>query len=161
MRKQVTLSAALGLFVLVWAVGVGLVVAQEAAAPIPDTEIGLAKGSVFELFVPPVPMVNTTDPGDMPLVGRVFAGGPPRVPHAVVDFMPITREENWCVDCHMLDWTAPGSDDPTAIPVSHYVNLRNDSDDIGGEVVGARWVCVSCHAPATDAPPLVPNSFVD
>ena len=168
MRMRVTLSVTLGLFVIVASAGVAPAVAEETETPdaqlesgIPDTEVGLAKGSVFDVLVPPVPKVNTSDPGDMPAAGRAFGGAPPLVPHAVADFMPITRQENWCVDCHALDWTAPDEDDPTPISVSHYVNLRSDTDEIGGKVVGARWVCVSCHMPETDAPALVGNSFGD
>ncbi|MFQ5527534.1 MAG: nitrate reductase cytochrome c-type subunit [Thermoanaerobaculia bacterium] len=164
MRKRITGSIALGLLVLVVSAGVGLLTAQEEAEPVSalsDTEVGLAKGSVFDVPAPPVPEVNVADPGDMPPAGRAFGGAPPRVPHAVGDFMPITRDENWCVDCHALDWTAPDGEDPTAIPVSHYVNLRSDTDEIGGRVVGARWVCVSCHVPETSAPALVGNLFGD
>ena len=161
MRKRFDLSVTLGLLVLAASVGVGLVAAQDAAAPIPDTEFGLAKGSVFDVLVPEIAIFNTTDPGDMPAVGRAFASAPPLVPHAVADFMPITREENWCVDCHMLDWTAPEKDDPTPISFSHYMNLRDDTDDIGKEIAGARWVCVSCHVPVSEAPALVANTFGD
>ncbi|MCP4202348.1 MAG: hypothetical protein GY769_10480 [bacterium] len=161
MSKPVTLLVALGLLLVAGSGGVGLVVAQDSAEPIPDAEVGLAKGSVFEVPVPPVPMVNSSDPGDRPPVGRAFASAPPLAPHAVADFMPITREENWCVDCHTPDWRAPDEEDPTAIPVSHYVSLRGDTDEIGGKVVGARWVCVSCHVPETDAPALVGNDFAD
>ncbi len=168
--------AALWLIVTVASVGAGLAIAQDASQdapapaatttsarpqPIADTEIGLAKGSVFDVAVPPVPAGNISDPGDLPPVGRAFPSAPPRVPHAVADFMPITREENWCVDCHMLDWTAPGDDEPTAISFSHYMNLRGEADDIGSKIVGARWVCVSCHLPDVDTPPLVENTFAD
>lgn len=148
--------------------GVGLVTAQDGpesppaespVSPISDTELGLAKGSVFDVPSPPAPVRNGAAPGDLAPVGRAFAGAPPRVPHTVADFLPITREENWCVDCHALDWTAPGAGDPTAIPVSHFVNLRGDTDEIGGRIRGARWVCVTCHVADTEAAPLVGNSF--
>jgi nitrate reductase cytochrome c-type subunit len=61
----------------------------------------------------------------------------------------------------MLDWSAPDEGDPTRISFSHYVDLRGETDEIGSEVVGARWVCVSCHLPANDVPPLVINTFGD
>lgn len=140
----------------------GLALAQqEDAAAIADADLSLAKGSVFEVLAPPVQAVNGADPGDMPLVPRAFPTAPPRVPHAVADFMPIRRDENWCTDCHELDWTAPEEGDPTPIPFSHYMDLRSDSDDIGEKIVGARWVCVSCHVPVTDAPLLVESTFGD
>lgn len=152
-RKIVILSTAVFLVA-------GWVVAQEPAPePISDSDLGLAKGSVFDVLIPPVPAVNTSDPGDTPVVARAFDLAPPRVPHAVGDFMPISREDNWCVDCHMTDWTAPEEGEATPIPFSHYMDLRSGSSDIGEQVVGARWVCVSCHVPVTDAPALVANSF--
>ena len=139
----------------------GLEAGQQAAAPIPDTEIGLAKGSVFYMAAPPEAVINATDPGDGKLAGRAFASAPPRVPHLVADFLPITRDDNLCVECHTPDWRAPDISDPTAIPVSHYVDLRADTDEVGAKVVGARWVCVSCHVVKTEAPLLVGNSFTE
>jgi len=49
--------------------------------------------------------------------------------------------------------------DPTPIPPSHYTDYRNAPDRVGDQVVGARYVCVSCHAAKTDAPNLVGNRF--
>lgn len=170
MQRLSTWSVALGLVATTAIAGVGLVTAQDepespppvapvsAVSPISDTELGLAKGSVFEVPSPPAPVRNGAAPGDLAPAGRAFPGAPPRVPHTVGDFLPITREENWCVDCHALDWTTPAAGDPTSIPVSHYVNLRGDTDEIGGRVRGARWVCVTCHVADTEALPLVGNS---
>ncbi len=171
MRKRFTLPAAvLAATLAPAAIGGGVAWAQQegaapvadasiADAPIADTQLGLSKGSVFDVPVPPVSAVNEADPGDLPLAPRAYPSAPPRVPHAVADFMPITRDENWCTDCHLLDWTAPEEGDPTPIPFSHYMDLRSESNDIGEEIVGARWVCVSCHVPVTDAPALVENTF--
>lgn len=164
-------SVALVLVATTAMAGMGLVAAQDEpesprsespvapVSPISDHELGLAKGSVFDVPSPLVPVRNGAAPGDLPPAGRAFPGAPPRVPHTVDDFLPITREENWCVDCHALDWTAPGAGDPTAIPVSHFVNLRGDTDEIGGRIRGARWVCVTCHVADTEAAPLVGNSY--
>ena len=134
--------------------------AQDAAEqPIADQDLGLAKGSVFDVLIPPVSTVNSSDPGDDPRVRRAFDTAPPQVPHAVADFMPISRVDNWCIDCHRTDWTAPEEGEATPIPFSHYMDLRGASKEIGEEVVGARWVCVSCHVAVTEAPVLVGNSF--
>jgi cytochrome c-type protein NapB len=155
MRERPTLLA-----VALAAIVAGLAQAQqEDTAPIADVDLSLSRTSVFDVPAPPVPAVNVADPGDLPLVERAYASAPPLVPHAVADFMPITRDENWCVDCHDLDWMDPEEDEPTPVPFSHYMDLRGDSDDIGEEIVGARWVCVSCHVPVTDAPALVGSTF--
>ena len=132
-----------------------------APAPVSERDIGLAKGSVFDVLVPPVAATNTADPGDAPPVAPAFDLAPARVPHAVADFMPISRDDNWCVDCHLTDWTAPQEGEATPIPSSHYMDLRNGDHEIGDTLIGARWVCVSCHVPVTDAPPLVANTFGD
>lgn len=153
-RRLIVLPAVATLLIAGW------VTAQEKPeASIADSDLSLAKGSVFEVLIPPIPAFNSSDPGDDPLVARAYDTAPPRAPHAVDDFMPITREDNWCVDCHMTDWTAPEEGEATPIPFSHYMDLRAGSGEIGEEVVGARWVCVSCHVPVTDAPPLVDNTF--
>ena len=160
MRKRWILTATV---ILALAAGAGGLARgeQEQPTPIADADLGLSKGSVFEVPSPPVPAVNEADPGDLPPVARAFPDAPPRVPHAVADFLPITRRENWCVDCHALDWTAPREDEPTPIPESHYRDLRAAPETVGDEVAGARWVCVSCHLPVTAAPPLVASSFGD
>lgn len=154
MRRDRLLPLALGPLLVAGWLG-----AQETGPSIRDADLGLAKGSVFEVPTPPVAAVNSSDPGDLPLVPRAFDTAPPRVPHAVLDFMPIRRDENWCVDCHMSDWRAPQEGEPTPIPASHYVDLRIGSGEIGDRIVGARWVCVSCHVAVTDAPLLVENTF--
>ena len=154
-------ASVLAIALTVIAFHVAASVAQEdTAAPIRDSDLGLAPGSVFDVLEPPVPATNAADPGDLPPVARAYDTAPPRVPHAVDDFLPITRSDNWCVDCHMTDWQSPEEGEPTPIPFSHYMDLRNESTDIGEEVVGSRWVCVSCHVPVTETQSLVANSFV-
>jgi cytochrome c-type protein NapB len=125
--------------------------------PIVDSELGLSKGSVFDVPTPPAVRANDRSPGEAPLLPRPYAIAPPRVPHAVADFLPITRQQNACLDCHAVKDRNEG--DPTPIPSSHYVDYRNAPSRVGGQVAGARYVCVSCHAVTTDAPSLVENRF--
>jgi nitrate reductase cytochrome c-type subunit len=75
----------------------------------------------------------------------------------VEDFLPITQKQNACLDCHAVKEKKPG--EPPPIPPSHYTDYRNAPGRVGGQVVGARYVCVSCHAASTDAPDLVENRF--
>ncbi len=124
-----------------------------AAAPIPDTALGLSKGSVFEAPAPPSVKPNQSAPGELPALPRPYALAPPRIPHAVDGFLPITRQESSCVDCHAVKDRKPG--EPTPIPASHYVDQRRAPGKARDQVAGARWVCTACHAPSTDAPPLV------
>jgi cytochrome c-type protein NapB len=132
----------------------------DAAAPspaIPDTGLGLVKESVFDVPTPPAVKANDSNPGEGPVLPRAYPIAPPRIPHAVDDFLPITQKQNACLDCHAVTEKKPG--EPTPIPPSHYTDYRNAPERAGSQVVGARHVCVSCHAARTDAPDLVENRF--
>lgn len=126
-------------------------------ASVADESLGLARGSVFDAPSPPAVKVNESAPGELPALARPYAGAPPRIPHGVADFLPITAKQNACLDCHGLKEKEAGQ--PTPIPASHYTDYRNAPDRVGTRVVGARYVCVSCHAATTDAPDLVENRF--
>jgi nitrate reductase (cytochrome), electron transfer subunit len=132
----------------------------DASAPTtatPDTGLGLVRESVFDVPTPPAVKANDSNPGDLPVLPRPYPIAPPRIPHAVDDFLPITQKQNACLDCHTVKEKQPG--EPTPIPASHYTDYRNAPGRAGGGVVGARYVCVSCHAARTDAQPLVENRF--
>jgi len=149
---------------LVAALGVGCAksgspppAATASSAPMPDVNLGLAKGSVFDAPTPPAVKANDSAPGEQPALPRPYIIAPPRIPHGITDFLPITSKQNACVDCHAVKDKKSG--EPTPIPASHYTDYRNAPDRVGSQVVGARYVCVSCHAAATDAPALVENRF--
>ncbi len=61
------------------------------------------------------------------------------------------------MDCHTVAEKKHG--EPTPIPASHYVDLRNAPGKRSDKVVGARWVCTACHVPQQDVQPLVRNPF--
>jgi cytochrome c-type protein NapB len=124
---------------------------------VPDTQVGLSKQSVFDTPTPAPVVQNASDPGEQSVVPAAFEGSPPVIPHTVVDFVPITADGNMCIECHAIDEAGEG--DPTPIPSSHYEDLRNDPGKVTDEVVGARYRCTACHAPQTDAVPLVENRF--
>jgi nitrate reductase cytochrome c-type subunit len=126
-------------------------------APVPDAALGLAKGSVFEVAAPPATKQEDGAPGEKPVLPRMYAAAPPRVPHAIADFLPITPAQNSCVDCHEVKEKVAGQ--PTPIPTSHFTDLRRAPGAPGAKVSGARWVCTACHVPTSDAKPLVGNAF--
>jgi cytochrome c-type protein NapB len=146
---------ALGALVLALVAAAG----QDAPPPagIADRDLGLSRTSVFAAPAPPAVIDNESAPGEAPVLPRAYPGAPPRVPHGIAALLPITRRDNFCVDCHLIDEKVEGG--PTPIPASHQTDLRRAPGEVGGKVVGARWVCVSCHAPVTGAPPLVGNGF--
>jgi len=126
-------------------------------APVPDHELGLSRGVVGEVASPPAEMTNTSDPGDLPTTSPDFPQQPPLVAHGVEEFLPITRNDNQCVDCHEVDEKVEG--EPTPIPASHYTDLRNDPDTVGRKLVGARYACVTCHVSPGGNDPLVENHY--
>jgi len=128
-----------------------------AATPIPDTALGLSKTSVFDAPPPPRVKPNDSAPGELPVLARPYASAPPRIPHDMESFLPITPKSNACADCHSVAEKEPGQ--PTPMPASHYTDLRNAPGHRGDRVAGARWVCTACHAPLTDAKPIVGNAF--
>jgi cytochrome c-type protein NapB len=130
---------------------------SSGGAVISDQQIGLSKGSVFETPTPAPVVPNASDPGEQTPVPAAFYGSPPVIPHTVDGFVPITADSNMCVECHALEQAGDG--DPTPIPESHYTDLRHDPGNVTDQVVGARYRCTACHAPQTDAAPLVENRF--
>ena len=124
---------------------------------VPADQIGLSKVGISEVPDPPGATENASEPGEGTPVPAAFEDSPPVVSHGVAEFLPITLEENMCVDCHAVEEKLEG--EPTPIPQSHYVDLRNRPDVAGSEIAGARYVCSSCHVAMTDAKPLVANTF--
>jgi len=127
------------------------------ATAVPEAEIGLAKGSLFDVVEPPRVEPNDSSPGDLPVLPRPYPGAPPAIPHGIADFVPITADTNACVTCHEVAQKEEGG--PTPIPASHYTDLRNAPGRRTENVVGARNTCTLCHAPQTGAKPLVGNRF--
>jgi cytochrome c-type protein NapB len=127
-----------------------------AVSATPDSEIGLAPGTAFDQ-PPQAPIAfNTVEPGESELRPRPNAEFPPVIPHSTEGFSSITRSENPCLDCHEPE--AARYAEATALPQSHQVDLRRTPSDQGDEVVGARWVCTSCHVTQTDTVLLVEST---
>lgn len=128
---------------------------EAAAAPAgtPDSQIGLAPGTAFEQPQQKAIGFNTVDPGESELRTRPNEEFPPAVPHSIEDMETITFTENSCLECH--DPSVAADMGAVAVPSSHNVDLRRKPDAEGDKVVGARWVCTSCHVTQTDAEPLV------
>jgi cytochrome c-type protein NapB len=120
-------------------------------------QIGLSKVGISEVSDPPGVTKNVSEPGDLPPAPAAFADAPPVVSHGVAEFIPITLDDNMCLECHAVEEKVEG--EPTPMPESHYVDLRNQPDVVGSEIAGARYVCTSCHVASTDAGPLVTNTF--
>lgn len=125
---------------------------------IPDDQIGLSKVDVRETPDPRPVIDENPDPGESSQLPRAYAGAPALVSHNVSDYLPITADENLCLDCHMVEGEAEEGL-PTPIPASHYTDLRNAPSAVGDTVVGARYNCSACHVAPTNATPLVSSRF--
>ena len=124
---------------------------------IPDDDLGLSKGSVFDVPTPEVFEYGSKDPGTVgKRVERSYHTAPPMVPHTTKDMVPITRDFNLCKDCHVVpdmigQKITPGV--PVPAPVSHYTNVK------AGELYMGRWNCTQCHREQANVKNLVVNTF--
>ena len=139
-----------------------LMAIAHAQKAVDDSKLGLSKTNVRATPDPIVPVSDAKEPGENKTSEAYFAGSPPLISHQVDDFLPIRIEENMCLDCHDLpdvigEEREPG--DPTPIPASHYTDLRRNPGKVTKKLIGARFTCVQCHAPQTNAAPLVVNTY--
>ncbi len=139
--------------------GAASAVKPAAPAPgVPDRSLGLSRTSPFEIAEPPRWAFVKESPGGNERLARAFPISPPRIPHDVAEYLPITATKNSCLRCHEVEKAAT-PDDPTPIPASHHVDLRNAPGVHKKEVAGARWVCTTCHVPQAQNEPPVGNTF--
>ena len=95
--------------------------------------------------------------GGQQLIARTFVGQPPLVPHSIDKYVPLTADDNGCLECHVTD-ELRGQKMPK-MSLSHFSATIKESD--GSPAVDmSRFQCDSCHVPQVDAKPLVDNRFV-
>lgn len=95
--------------------------------------------------------------GQPQLFERTFIGQPPLVPHTIDKYVPLTMEENACLECHMTE-ELRGQKIPQ-IGESHFSKTLKDKQ--GRPMLEmSRFQCDTCHVPQVDAQPLVENKFV-
>lgn len=87
---------------------------------------------------------------------RSYENAPPLIPHDLEGLLPITKDLNMCVTCHMPEIAQ--SVGAVAIPKSHLVDLRTNTD-LNGELEAARYNCDQCHVPQANIDPIVANKF--
>ncbi|HBE92993.1 MAG TPA: hypothetical protein DDW55_10855 [Gammaproteobacteria bacterium] len=116
-----------------------------------------------EVFGTPTPELyaySEGKPGYNDRLDKSWEELPPSVPHRVEEFLPVTAEDNQCLDCHDVPKYIgkPFNMDrskKSKSPMSeeHYAN--KDRDDINN----ARYNCTQCHVPLSNAPALVESTF--
>jgi len=95
--------------------------------------------------------------GQPQLIARTFVGQPPMVPHTVEKYVPLTMEENACMECHQTP-DIRGQKIPQ-IGESHFSKTRKAKNGKPALEM-SRFQCDSCHVPQVDAKELVDNQFV-
>ena len=102
--------------------------------PIDDRELGLSKGSVYDVLSPAVFSYPTTEPDESQNLPRAFEGAPPLVPHEVAGAAADHGEAKRVrLDCHNKPLLI-GKNKKGISPMSesHYVKLARQDEDARG-----------------------------
>jgi len=158
---------------------------------ITESTLGLRKSNLYKednVIPTAAPDFNRPPPGAATKFERAYVNAPPMIPHSVEGLLPITKNNNQCLGCHMPDIAK--SVGATPIPPSHFTNyrpttvLKNGELVKEGKVVGiakgdmgnvgdikiakakklnhmyqGRFNCTQCHAPQANIDTAVGNTF--
>ena len=121
---------------------------------------------------------STTYTGSGHKIKRAFQDAPPMIPHDTEGMLPITINDNQCIGCHMPQAAQEMGMGATAIPSSHFLDMRpkhnfdgemftkavdNMKNEVSikkeDELQGARFNCSQCHAPQSGDDLSVKNTF--
>lgn len=142
--------------VLVWAALAMSLSAIAADKGVGEEQMGLSKTGVSAIPDPSPFEYRQADPFTGGVLPRAYVGAPPQVPHSIDGLVPITRDNNACVACHQQPdqvGKKKVKGQPTALPISHYTDVRNNALNMG------RYNCTQCHTPQADVKSLVGNTF--
>ncbi|MGH1601188.1 nitrate reductase cytochrome c-type subunit [Campylobacter majalis] len=123
-----------------------------------DTEIGYRNVDLLdENSVVAKDITWSNEPAGMSKkIERSFENAPPFIPHDIEGLVPITKDMNMCVTCHMPEFAADSG--ATAIPASHLYDIRNKKDK-DGVLHDERFNCDTCHVPLSNAKVPINNNF--
>ena len=109
-----------------------------------DTQIGIRNVDLLDEKDVAIKDVNyTKEPaGTSKRFDRSFENAPPLISHDNEGLLPITKDMNMCVTCHMPEFAKDSG--ATAIPASHLYDIRNKKD-LAGKLHDERYVCTTCH----------------
>ena len=146
--------------------------AASKQAAIDETQISYRNVPLTdEKSITPPPVEYTkAAPGKSKKFARSYENAPPLIPHSVEGLLPITKNNNACLGCHMPNVAA--SMGATPISPTHFKDffastkkqlnkfsgashVHSDKNDIAPQ----RYNCSQCHVPQANAKPLVKNTF--
>lgn len=155
----------------------------EVKPTVSEESLGLRKTDLYteQGTKPAMADYSCPPPGTSQRIERAYDNAPPMIPHDVEGLLPISKENNACLGCHMPDVAeAMGA---TPIPVSHFANFRPETalaadgkitkegkevDNTGDfkmivkksdHLYQGRFNCSQCHAPQANIAPAVANTF--
>lgn len=129
-----------------------------------DADLGALSDQEQEVYI-------GTEAGESKLLGRDFPDAPPQIPHTVDEMLPITSDDNECLECHHPDNTVSKADSP--LPETHFERAVMAAGKPGEgmiwkvqgykkakDVVGSRYNCSMCHTAQATNVDTPANSFV-
>ena len=128
-----------------------VLVTMEAAA---ENQIANLRGQAGLIDNAPAPVIAKTVNTDIRQV-RNYPEQPPVIPHKIEQYQ-IDLNVNQCMTCHSR--TAIEVSQAPMISVTHFMNREGQ---FLASASPRRYFCTQCHVPATEARPLIPNTFVD
>jgi len=90
-------------------------------------------------------------------IERAFDNAPPMISHSTEGMLPIVKDNNMCLGCHMPSVAKMMG--ATALPKSHFTNLRTDKYLGDENLYQGRFNCTQCHAPQIKSKAIVNNKF--
>lgn len=151
-----------------------------------DRALGLRKTDVMSEDIEPMKFdYDRPAPGSSTKFERAYKDAPPMIPHSVEGFLPITKENNQCLGCHLPE--VAKSMGATPISKTHFTDYRpktvmkdgnvvkegkivgkelKNTSDIKlakvkklGKLYEGRFNCSQCHAPQARVKTDVANTF--
>jgi cytochrome c-type protein NapB len=122
-----------------------------------DIDVYFREGGLLEMTQQPLEVYPDTEAGESERVDTAFPGAPPVIPHTVEDMLPITYDDNECLECHHPD---NAEEDDVPLSKVHFeqpvmaAGKKGEPQvwvvrgyEEGDDVYGARFDCTMCHAP--------------
>ena len=119
-----------------------------------DVQVATLRGPMSLTESDKAPPIAKTVNRDIRQV-RNYPEQPPIIPHKIDDYQ-IDLNANQCMTCHSRK--AIEISQAPMVSITHFMD--RDSQFLA-TISPRRYFCTQCHVPATDARPLVENTFVD
>ena len=150
---------------------------QQAVTENNDKDLGLVSADVADNekdLLGDMPTYSKDAPGSAQTLERSFENAPPLIPHSTEGLVPITKDNNMCITCHMPDVAKAMK--ATPVPESHLTKYRPDvkpttgkidveaskkvvEKDLHGKLDMSRYNCTQCHVPQANVDVAVQNKF--